>query len=344
MKKRDVLDLIKYHSEGNEVAFREVASRIAREFDSAGDRQLADFVMAQISDANAFMPQSDDNALAYFVRLRTDRSPLALPEAISDDMLGVKNAIQRNAGMSKFLLQGPPGTGKTESVKYIAHMLGRDLLMVDFDSVIDSRLGQTSKNIAALFDEMRSFPRPQELIFLFDEIDALALDRVNANDVREMGRATSSFLREMDRTGEDFVVFATTNLYGSLDKALVRRFDVSIDFGRYTREDLAELSEFILSDLLRKYSFVGRDMRLFKKIMDGATSLPFPGELKNALKTCIAFSDPEDEYDYLRRIYRTFRAADPEDVKSLHDQGFTLREIERISGIAKSTAARTLKG
>lgn len=344
MKKRDVLDLIKYHSEGNDVAFREAAGRIAREFDNAGDHQLADFVMAQISDANAFMPQSDDGALAYFTKLRTDRSPLALPEVISDDMLGVKNAIQRNAGMSKFLLQGPPGTGKTESVKYLAHMLGRDLLMVDFDSVIDSRLGRTGKNIAALFDEMRAFPSPDKLVFLFDEIDALALDRINANDVREMGRATSSFLKEMDRTGEEFVVFATTNLYGSLDKALVRRFDVAIDFGRYTREDLVELSEFILEDLLRRYSFVGRDMRLFRKIMDEATSLPFPGELKNALKTCIAFSDPEDEYDYLKRIYRTFGSDDPADVKGLHSKGFTLREIERLSGVSKSTVARMLKG
>jgi uncharacterized protein YerC len=344
VKKKDVLNLVKYHCEGNDIAFRDTANQIAREFDTSGDYQLADYIMAQLSDANAFMPQSDDNEPVFLVRMHLDYSKIALPKAISADMLGVRNAIQREAGLSKFLLQGPPGTGKTESVKHLAHLLDRELLAVNFDSIIDSKLGQTSKNIGMLFNEIRSFACPEKLLFLFDEIDALALDRINANDVREMGRATSSFLKEFDQLGETFIVFATTNLYDAFDKALIRRFDACIDFGRYSGEDLIDLSEFLMEELLRKYSFIGRDMRLFHKIMESATNLPFPGELKNMLKTCIAFSDVDDEFDYLRRIFKTIRNEEPSNVQRLYKQGFTVREIERLSGISKSTVARSVKG
>ena len=44
--------------------------------------------------------------------------------------------------------------------------------MVDFDNIIDSKLGQTSKNISALFNELHKISQPQKIIILFDEIDA----------------------------------------------------------------------------------------------------------------------------------------------------------------------------
>ncbi len=51
--------------------------------------------------------------------------------------------------------------------------------MVDFSSVIDSKLGQTQKNLSMLFKEINQFAQPDKVIVLFDEIDALALDRTN---------------------------------------------------------------------------------------------------------------------------------------------------------------------
>ncbi|MFR2768230.1 MAG: AAA family ATPase [Thomasclavelia sp.] len=62
--------------------------------------------------------------------------------------------------------------------------------MVDFSSLVDSKLGQTQKNISTMFKEINNFTFPDKIIILFDEIDALALDRTNSNDLREMGRAT----------------------------------------------------------------------------------------------------------------------------------------------------------
>lgn len=50
---------------------------------------------------------------------------LLMPDAITNDLLGVVNAIDRNIGINKFLFQGMPGTGKTEAVKQLAENSGQ---------------------------------------------------------------------------------------------------------------------------------------------------------------------------------------------------------------------------
>ena len=148
--------------------------------------------MAQLSSANTFVPQINENDLSFFKKETYEEEPLPLPEAIKDDIIGIINAIGHNVGINKFLFQGAPGTGKTVSAKQIAKILNRELYIVDFNSVIDSKLGQTAKNIAALFEQMNSISHPDKSVFLFDEIDSIAMDRTNSNDLREMGRATSA--------------------------------------------------------------------------------------------------------------------------------------------------------
>ena len=344
MKKRNVINLIRYHEDHNESAFRNEAAEIARDFDASGDTQLAEYIMALISDANAFVPQAMEEGGDFFEKVEPSSAPLPLPPAISGDVTGICNAIAHNAGVNKFLFQGPPGTGKTETTRQIARIVERDLYRVDFNSLIDSKLGQTAKNIGRLFGEINSLRRPDKAIILFDEIDALALDRVNQHDVREMGRATSALLRELDHMNDQVVLIATTNLFKSLDKALVRRFDAVIDFGRYSREDLLDISEGLLSGLLQRFKGASRDMRLFRKIMSQMKEIPYPGELENMLRTALAFSKPDDPHDYLRRIYvQTCPGSSVADLAKLKAQGFTVREMETLSGVSKSTISRELK-
>lgn len=344
MKKRSVVNLIRYHTENNDAAFRNEAYEIAREFDAAGDYQLAEYIMALMSDANAFVPQSADGSSEFFRRLDLPTTSLPLPDGISNDIAGIINAIGHNAGVNKFLFQGPPGTGKTETAKQIGRIVGRDVYAVDFNSVIDSKLGQTAKNIHSLFDDINSLVHPERAIVLFDEIDALALDRVNHHDVREMGRATSAFLKELDSAEDQVVIIATTNLYSELDKALVRRFDTSIDFGRYSKEDLLEIADVLMGDLLTRFKHAGRDMRLFRKIMVLMLKLPYPGELQNMLRSAVAFSNPGDEFDYLRRLYAMVCPdVSLGDLAKLRAQGFTIREIAVLTNVPRSTVSRELK-
>ena len=68
-------------------------------------------------------------------------------------------------------------------------------LTVDFDYIIDSKLGETNKNLSYVFEEINHIPHQDKVVVLFDEIDAIALDRISSNDVREMGRVTSTMLR-----------------------------------------------------------------------------------------------------------------------------------------------------
>jgi len=346
MKKKNVLNLIKYHAEKNDSAFRNEAYEIAKYFDKSNNYQLSEYIMALLSDANTFSPQIDtsENHFVKRVELSNKPMPLPLPTSIKDNILGIINAIGHNAGINKFLFEGPPGTGKTESAKQIARILERELFIVDFDSVIDSKLGQTSKNISSLFNEISSVKNPEKIIILFDEIDAIAIDRINSNDLREMGRATSSVLKGLDSLNDNIVLIATTNLYQAFDKALTRRFDAVIDFGNYTKQDLIDVGEAILNDMLQKFKFAGRNIRLFKKILNCMDIIPYPGELKNLIKTSIAFSNSNDEYDYLKKLYISVSKNNGNmDLKHMQNSGFTVREIEILTGVSKSQVSRELK-
>ena len=344
MKKKNILNLIKYHAEKNEDAFRNEAYEIAKYFDKSNDYQLSEYIMALLSDTNTFSPQIDRSENIFVKRIETSNNPLPLPNSIKDNILGLINAIGHNAGINKFLFEGPPGTGKTETAKQIARILERELFIVDFDSVIDSKLGQTSKNISLLFKEISSVSNPDKVIILFDEIDSIAIDRINSNDLREMGRATSSVLKGLDNLNNNIVLIATTNLYKAFDKALSRRFDAIIDFSNYTKQDLIEVGEAILNDMLQKFKYAGRNMRLFKKILESMDVIPYPGELKNLIKTSIAFSDSNNEYDYLKKLYlNVTKTEENMDLKYMQNKGFTVREIEILTGISKSQVSRELK-
>lgn len=347
MKKQNVLNLIKYHVERNENAFRNESINIARYFDSIGDDQLAEYIMSLMAESNIYSPQGSDFESEFLKQVDTrTMEPLYLPVAISEDIKGVINAVNHNVGINKFLLEGLPGTGKTEAAKHIARLLDRTLFCVDFDYLIDSKLGQTNKNISNVFNEINSLPQSNRVVVLFDEIDVIALDRVNSNDVREMGRVTSTILRELDRLtdlNKEIVILATTNLFSNFDKALIRRFDAVINFDRYSKNDLIDVAVYYFSSFIKNFKGISKDTRLFKKILSMTKDLPYPGELKNIIKTSLAFSDMDNEHDYLRRLYNSLIGElDKTDINDLHSMGFTVREIEKLKGESKSSVSRRL--
>ncbi len=342
MKKQSIMNLVRYHVEKNEEAFISEVAEIAKEFDQSGDSVMANYLMELVSNANYYVPQSSYKNLHYLTKVDYTNTSLLLPEIIEEDILGITRAISQKADLTKFLFYGAPGTGKTESAYQIARILGRDLLRVDFEQLIDSRLGETAKNVANLFDEINHLAFGK-IIILMDEIDALVLDRVNANDLREMGRVTSAFIKELDRLNENAVIIATTNLFSNFDKAIVRRFDATVSFDRYSKEDLIEIADAILSSTLKKNANSKQDMRLFNKILKNMESIPFPGDLKQIIKTSVAFSSEGNEYDYLRKIYFALNDNKKIDIQRLNDEGYTTREIEILSRIPKSSVSRKLK-
>ena len=347
MKKQNIINLIKYHFEHNEIGFKSETYEIAKEFEQNGDTSIARYIMALASSSNTFLPQGMDSeefsSFLKHVEIKDNFAPLPLPEPIFSDIVGIINASRRLSELNKFLFFGPAGTGKTESAKQIAKALGRDLYLVNYTQLIDSRLGQTAKNISDLFSEINNCKYPQKIAILLDEIDALALDRTNSNDVREMGRVTSTLLSLLESLDPNILLIATTNLYEHLDTAMTRRFDSCVDFSRYSQEDLVKVAEEILNSYLTKFNELGRNAKLFKKILYLSDSLPYPGTLKNIIKTSLGFSDPSKPFDYLTKLYLKITNNDSIDINQLKNDGFTLREIEQLTGISRSNLSRKLK-
>ena len=343
MQKKNVLNLIRCYAEKNDEGFRRESYAIANYFDSIGDSELAQYIMALLSGVNTFSPQAIEGEHSFFTKIDLDSSPLEIPAVIEDNVRGIINASNNNVSVSKFLFEGAPGTGKTEIVKRIARALDRDLYAVNFDNLVDSKLGQTTKNIATVFAEIKNFSQTDKVVILFDEIDAIALDRVNSNDSREMGRVTSSVLKGLDGLVNNITLIATTNLYEQFDQALIRRFDLVVNFNQYSREDLIKVAESILNELLPKFKLAGRNMRLFRKIISSAEELPQPGQLKNIIKTSLAFSDHQDEYDYLKRLYKSTQLSENSlDLKVLKGHNFTIREMAILNGVSKSQIYREI--
>jgi len=348
MKKQDVVNLIKYHVDGNEDAFASEAADIAREFDTSGDGEIARYIMELISDANCYVPQEvgdylDYGSFKYLRKCEYSDKPLFLPNIIEEDLMGITRAINSNSGLSKFLFYGLPGSGKTESAYQIARLLRRDILSVDFELLVDSRLGETAKNVSRLFDEIRRVPFAKAIV-VFDEIDSIVLDRVNKNDLREMGRVASMFLKCMDKLDARTVIIATTNLYDDFDKAIIRRFDATLSFNRYSSKDLMDVADAMLAGALKKAQGLKMNMRLFNKTLSKLDEIPYPGEMKQIIKTSVAFCDSAYSYDYLRKIYLSLNGdIESVSIQELQGKGFTMREIEILSKIPKSSVSRKLR-
>ena len=124
---------------------------------------------------------------------------------------------------------------------------------------------------------------------------------------------------------------------------MVRRFDGVINFDRYTQEDLVDVAETILNEYLEKFNNAAKDIRLFRKIILLMNEKIYPGDLKNLIKTSLAFSNPKNEYDYLIRLYENVTNSKIDgNIKKLQSEGFTVREIEELTGISKSQVSRGL--
>ena len=126
-----------------------------------------------------------------------------------------------------FNFAGPPGTGKTICAEAIAKSLGRQLLVVRYAELESMWMGETSKNVAAIFRTARE----EQAVLLFDEADAIAARRstsVESGAQRESNSVVNVLLQELERyTG---VVIFATNLAANFDPAFERRIRTHVLF------------------------------------------------------------------------------------------------------------------
>ncbi len=143
------------------------------------------------------------------------------------------------------LFYGGPGTGKTETAYQMARATGRDIMIVDVPQIKSKWVGDSEKNIKALFDRYRELVRKTNEngkeqtgtekrltpILLFNEADAIiGIRRQGATSaVDKMENSIQNIiLQEMETL--DGIMIATTNLTQNLDTAFERRFLYKINF------------------------------------------------------------------------------------------------------------------
>ncbi|MFL6164106.1 MAG: ATP-binding protein [Jatrophihabitantaceae bacterium] len=157
-------------------------------------------------------------------------------QSIVLDDWGMRESAHATRG-ARLLLTGPPGTGKSLAAHAIATATATDLLVVDVSRVVSKWLGETEKNLSAVFDAAE---RTQSVLFL-DEADALFGARTEISDShdRYANVETAYLLQRFDHF-EGLAVLAT-NLRQNIDPAFIRRMDFVVDFPMPDAAGRAEL-------------------------------------------------------------------------------------------------------
>jgi len=160
----------------------------------------------------------------------------------------IRERMQKTGFRTGFacLFYGGPGTGKTETAYQLARETGRDIMIVDVPQIKSKWVGDSEKNIKALFDRYRELVRRANdngkltmengkcgaaPILLFNEADAIIGIRKQGaqSAVDKMENSIQNIiLQEMETL--DGIMIATTNLTQNLDSAFERRFLYKIKF------------------------------------------------------------------------------------------------------------------
>lgn len=148
--------------------------------------------------------------------------------------MGIKNPVT-------VLLQGKPGTGKTEFARFVAYSLELPMFSLNFSQMIDSHLGETSKNINIIFNYIKN----NECILFLDELDCIAGNRQTAVGAeKELSRISITLMQEIDRLPNNVIVIAATNMPENIDSALLKRFSIVKKVSEPTEEDNLRFIDF----------------------------------------------------------------------------------------------------
>ena len=138
---------------------------------------------------------------------------------------GFAEQSDRGLGITA-LFTGESGTGKTMAAEVLAGELGHDLYRIDLASVVSKYIGETEKNLAAVFDAAES----SGAVLLFDEADALFGRRSDVKDSHDRyANLEVAYLLQRMESYRGLAIL-TTNLRSTLDRAFLRRLRFVVHF------------------------------------------------------------------------------------------------------------------
>ena len=193
-----------------------------QQLESLIERQLknADMALGQQQPANSRHPVT-----TYDLAMLNVTSRFELPRIVQ--ALAVR-------GHGSLCFYGAPGTGKTALAEYIAHALGRPLIVKRASDLMSKYVGETEQHMAAMFKEAEA----EKAVLLLDEADSFLQDRRGAQRTYEVTEV-NEMLQGMEHHHGVFI--CTTNWLDSLDAAALRRFTFKIEFLPLTAPQRAQM-------------------------------------------------------------------------------------------------------
>lgn len=253
MARADLLtDLVRFGMVGDRVRFRKVVEAIIAEERAKKHTVLAKSledllrtipVDRPVSNGNAVLDQRISHLLYEIMPERTF-DDLVLPKNVKEilkevvqehhriELLRSYNLEPRN----RILLIGPPGNGKTSLAEAFAQALMVPLLVVRYEGVVGTYLGETAVRLRRLLDHART----RKCVLFFDEFETLGKERGDRHETGEIKRVVSSLLMQVDSLPSHVVVIGATNHAELLDRAVWRRFQVRMELPGPTRARLGE--------------------------------------------------------------------------------------------------------
>jgi ATPase family associated with various cellular activities (AAA) len=259
MAQADLLvDLFKNASKGDQSAFRKTAETMIQEERTKGHRVLAERLTKSLQP-NLFSPtggivqrqntgagQSNTQHRDLIYENTPERSldSLILPNGIHtqfrefieeqhrSELLHAHGLRARN----RVLLAGPPGNGKTSLAEALAFELMYPLLVVRYETLVGSYLGETSGRLKNLLD----YAKTQRCVLFFDEFETLGKERGDTHETGEIKRVVSSLLLQIDDLPDYVIVVGASNHPELLDRAVWRRFQLRVELPLPTRDQLTK--------------------------------------------------------------------------------------------------------
>ncbi len=186
----------------------------------AGSTDVADVIDLRPGDVNkvAFSDIAGMNSLKKILRMHIIE-PFLRP--------GIFARFKKKAG-GGILLYGPPGCGKTMIAKAIAAECNAFYISVGISDVLNMWIGESEKNLAAIFEKARA--NKPSLLF-FDELDALDYSRSKSysHHSRTVVNEFLSQLDGIDSFNDNVLILSASNMPWDIDPAMKRP-------GRFSRQ------------------------------------------------------------------------------------------------------------
>lgn len=255
MKKQDMFELIEYGLKKKDDNFRKKVESILADEKAAFHRANVDFLERLLDtrvtrflnqDHGYFTDAINENMvkdLLYVKQPVKTLDKLELPDTLRRVVAEIIEEQQQKEKLeehglsprSRILLEGPPGNGKTCLAEALANVLQLPFLVVRQEQLINSYLGKTANNLYKVL----SYAVKQPCVLFIDEFDAIGSNRhQSASDTNEFNRVVNSLLTEMDALPSYVIFIVATNRGDALDKALWRRFQISVTLPMPTIEGL----------------------------------------------------------------------------------------------------------